>query len=254
MASLTDRILSAFVCRTTPQVVVKPLMMYAGIASMVELLIQLLVPDTSSTLLARLAISFVVAVPFLSLAFVTASRLDRLQRQLALVAATDMLTGLANRHAFLARLRALHAQGVGGVLLAIDADHFKAVNDMHGHATGDACLRAIADALRDRLRAGDLAGRLGGEEFAAFLPGAGIEDAVPVGNRLPPGVSVPSAVREGDLVHVTLSVGAAHAAPDAPLERAFHNADAALYRAKAAGRARLEVFSPDDGGLLRGTG
>jgi diguanylate cyclase (GGDEF)-like protein len=164
-------------------------------------------------------------------------------------AVVDPLTGLLNRSALAQRFAELelqagqHADASLGLLLA-DLDHFKDVNDRHGHLVGDAVLTDVAYAMRKALRAFDLIYRVGGEEFLVLLPGAGIEQTREIGERLR------AAVAEGPTggVPVTLSVGAVSArGADVEYSRLFGEADAALYRAKDAGRDRVEVaaWRPD---------
>lgn len=181
----------------------------------------------------------VVATPFTALIMGLLWRERRLRGQLTALATTDLLTGLPNRRDFLARARAATEGGKAGALLVLDADHFKRVNDTLGHAAGDACLQAIADHLRACLRPGDLVGRLGGEEFAIFLPGAARADAEAVGRRL---CHEAAAAGADERRGVTLSAGAALGERGLPLDRLMARADAALYEAKATGRARLVVW------------
>ncbi|EYD78152.1 hypothetical protein Rumeso_00245 [Rubellimicrobium mesophilum DSM 19309] len=179
-----------------------------------------------------------VAVPFVALVMTILHRQRTLQRTLSMLATTDMLTGLPNRRAFMDRARrALEREGTG-VLLLLDADHFKRINDQWGHGAGDAALVAIGTHLRTVLRPDGILGRLGGEEFAAFLPFASVRDAHHLGHRLCapiPVVEVPGGLS------VTLSAGAAGADGGATLDRLIALADRALYSAKAEGRARLHV-------------
>jgi diguanylate cyclase (GGDEF)-like protein len=157
---------------------------------------------------------------------------------------TDPLTGLANRRRF-DELLALaideaHREGRPVSLLALDLDHFKDVNDEHGHGVGDEVLMAMARALRETVRGGDVAARLGGEEFAVLLPRTDTHGAVILGERLREAVAelrVPTPT--GVTIRVTTSVGSATLdgdAIDAP--RLIAAADGALYRAKRAGRNR----------------
>jgi diguanylate cyclase (GGDEF)-like protein len=125
--------------------------------------------------------------------------------------------------------------------LMCDLDHFKEVNDRFGHGRGDDVLAAVGAALHDSLRAGDFAGRYGGEEFLILLPATGTEGAIEAAERLRASIAqirVPAVGR-----HISLSVGIAvmpdHAVDAQSLERA---ADRALYAAKKAGRDRSEVF------------
>jgi diguanylate cyclase (GGDEF)-like protein len=157
-------------------------------------------------------------------------------------AATDSLTGLPNRRYFdefvgllAQRRRAGDAVGI----LMIDIDRFKALNDRHGHATGDAVLRAVGRAIVGAVREDDVPARFGGEEFVVLLrnPVAGV--AVEVGER------IRAAIRGLDLrrlgvQRVSVSIGVAVAAgPDEPIEDLIETADRALYRAKRAGRDRV---------------
>ncbi len=161
--------------------------------------------------------------------------------EVELLATRDHLTGLANRR-LLEETLALEvprseraAKPVS--LLVLDVDHFKDVNDEHGHPTGDAVLRTVADALAQRTKASDLAARLGGDEFAVVLPDCTASDAVRVAERVR-AAFVDAAVP----LHVTLSAGVAtipdHAAAADELVAA---ADSALYAAKRAGRDRTAV-------------
>jgi len=164
--------------------------------------------------------------------------LDRLSR-------TDALTGSLNYRGFLEtadRLwREARAAGQPLAVLALDIDHFKRYNDLYGHAEGDGALRRFAGAVSSALlHADDVLARPGGEEFIVFLPGSTLEQAMKVGAR------VCQRVRDADIVHaaapegrMTVSIGvAAMQAGDDEAEGMLRRADAALYRAKAAGRNR----------------
>jgi len=168
------------------------------------------------------------------------ARLHGMVERQALV---DGLTGLANRRA---ASDALHAEAARaerlGTPLSIvlaDLDGFKDVNDVHGHAVGDAVLRAFAAVLRETLRESDLAGRWGGEEFLLLLPGADEEGAVQLAERVRIALaerSVPSAPG----LRVTASFGVAEYAGETNTEELVASADGALYRAKRAGKDRVE--------------
>lgn len=161
-------------------------------------------------------------------------------------AETDELTGLANRRALERRLEAAVAGGLRGgrqlSALVLDLDEFKRVNDRHGHGVGDDCLRAVARAIEASLRPGDLAARLGGEEFLVVLPDTGPKGAWLVAERLRARIrALPMPLG----VELSASFGVAslpeHATSAAELVRA---ADSAMYEAKAIGRNRSVVFSP----------
>ena len=167
---------------------------------------------------------------------------------LRLAVACDHLTGLANRRAFFeAAEHELHRwQRVPRPLslAIIDADHFKGVNDRHGHAAGDAVLRHLAAALGASFRALDIVARVGGEEFAVLLIGTPQEGAEAVAERLCRTVAA-QRVRFGDEeISYTVSVGVATMTEGvATVEELMKRADAALYRAKAAGRDRVACWN-----------
>jgi diguanylate cyclase (GGDEF)-like protein len=156
----------------------------------------------------------------------------------------DPLTGMLNRKALDVRVHELGMQSevTGdpvGVIVA-DLDHFKVVNDTHGHLTGDVVLRDVAYLLRKQLRAFDLAYRLGGEEFLVLLPGSDVAKTGELANRLRVGVAA-GLPAEG--VRVTISIGVAASREGEGFDYAavFAEADAALYRAKHGGRNRVEL-------------
>lgn len=153
----------------------------------------------------------------------------------------DPLTGLANRTLFSQRLRetiAQAAEGVPAALLCIDLDHFKQVNDQHGHPTGDALLCAAAERLRGCLRASDLAARLGGDEFAVLQIGAAQPSGAEVlGPRLVSQLGAPYEI-DGRRLSVRASVGSTMVRADDDEVTLMRRADVALYRAKDEGRDR----------------
>jgi two-component system cell cycle response regulator len=121
----------------------------------------------------------------------------------------------------------------------IDIDHFKAVNDEHGHAAGDRVLAAVANAMRHHLRAEDQLGRLGGEEFLALLPDAGARAAATTAEKLRAEIATLTVVHKGGELAVTISAGWAAWEGESP-EELLRRADEALYDAKRAGRDRVE--------------
>ncbi len=161
-------------------------------------------------------------------------------------AVLDPLTGLLNRKALVPRFAELSEQALmqGGevCLIAADLDHFKQVNDAHGHDRGDAVLRDAAYAMRKALRTFELVYRLGGEEFLVVLPGVGAAEGAEVAERMR--ASVESA-RPGGL-KLTASFGVAVArGAQVDFQALFADADGALYAAKAAGRNRVEGAARD---------
>lgn len=156
------------------------------------------------------------------------------------LAETDALTGLANRAAFLAAAEQRQAQAPGRILI-VDLDHFKAINDTHGHAVGDQVLQGIAQTLLHFARQDDLVGRIGGEEFAVFLAHADDHVATTRANAIRAGIEqvmIPD--HSGSAIRITASIGISNhhslALPDA-----LQAADLAMYRAKRAGRNRVHI-------------
>jgi len=153
----------------------------------------------------------------------------------------DALTGVLNRRAILARLRAAFAQarqsGEPLSLLFLDLDHFKRVNDSFGHRAGDQCLRGVIAPIAGELRQGDALGRYGGEEFLILLPGAGPLDAETVAERIRHRVQEMALLVSGTRIELTVSVGVASLdAGVITLDDLIERADAALYRSKSGGR------------------
>jgi len=200
---------------------------------------------------ANLVLAFVLAGQTLSF---------RYERDVAhKLAEHDPLTGVLNRRAILARLRAEFAKarqsGDSLSLLFLDLDHFKHVNDSYGHRAGDQCLRGVIGPIAGELRQGDALGRYGGEEFLILLPGAGAADAEIVAERIRSRVQEMSMIVSGMRIGLTVSLGVAAvdtevAIPDDLIERA----DAALYRSKEGGRNLVSTHagpaqSPEHGEL-----
>ncbi|MFN8123120.1 MAG: diguanylate cyclase [Thermoleophilia bacterium] len=169
--------------------------------------------------------------------------IDRLRGELAEQAVRDPLTGLHNRRYLNRALtRALDVAAVRGShlsLVVLDLDHFKAVNDTHGHDVGDAVLVAAAEALRAGVRASDTLVRFGGEEFLVLLPGAGPDIVVERAEQLRLRCLEVAVAAPTGTVRVTASAGVATARPGDTPATLVKAADEALYRAKAAGRNRL---------------
>ncbi len=190
------------------------------------------------------AVLFSVAMP---MTFVSLVR-EEAQERLRTAARTDYLTGLSNRHGFFEQGEfMLAARGTEGPvsLLAFDLDHFKAINDRHGHAAGDAVIRHFATVVRELMRdveAPDpIVARLGGEEFAALLPGRGLAEARTIGEAV--AARFAEASTEG--IRATVSIGLAEGHQgQGDLGQLLASADRALYRAKALGRNRVEVAGP----------
>lgn len=167
----------------------------------------------------------------------------------------DGLTGVLNRSAFFeaARHRLAHEPGGRFAVAMIDVDHFKRINDGHGHAAGDVAIAHLARLVADSSRQSDLVGRYGGEEFVVMLDDADAEVAQAFGQRLLDAVrNAPVHLPNGVSLHCTVSVGVAeglHATgqADLDLEQSLARADAALYVAKAMGRDQVQGDAPGDG-------
>ena len=166
--------------------------------------------------------------------------LDRMSR-------TDALTGLYNRRhldeELLRQQSSSSRQRDPLSVLLLDIDHFKRVNDSYGHPAGDLVLCAFADRLRTELRAGDIAGRWGGEEFLVIMPRTDIDGAFEVAERLRRATAA-RPITAGDLeISVTVSGGCAFSRGN-PADALLHLADNCLYRAKASGRNKIITASP----------
>ena len=177
-----------------------------------------------------------------------------LMRRLEELAATDGLTGLLNRRRFfeLAAREVELARRKGRTVAVVlaDLDHFKDVNDHHGHAAGDAVLKGVAGRFRSALRATDLSCRYGGEEFAFLFPESDLAQGLKAAERLRAGVAAaPLSCSEGAIgVTLSLGVSAGRPGPDGllDLEGLLRAADEALYAAKKAGRNRVEPSGPGE--------
>ncbi|WP_239078776.1 histidine kinase N-terminal 7TM domain-containing diguanylate cyclase [Cellulomonas marina] len=165
---------------------------------------------------------------------------ERLRERLDREAATDALTGVANRRALAPALTAALAAGTPAAVLVVDLDRFKVLNDTHGHAAGDLALRAVAQALQAGVRPGDTLVRSGGEEFVVVLPGLAPEAALDRAEDLRRRCAGLSLARPaGTHLQVTVSVGVGVAAPGLDAQALVAAADRALYAAKRAGRDRV---------------
>lgn len=173
-------------------------------------------------------------------------RRKRVERQMRELIETDPVTGVTTRRSFLERADLELARSRRSrepvALLLVDLDRFKSVNDTWGHATGDRLLHLVATTFSANVRAVDLVGRIGGEEFGVVMPGSDLELALDVAERLRSAVAGLVLEVGGDEVRPTVSVGVTvcDAWTETPLD-ALGRADEALYRAKAAGRDRVEV-------------
>lgn len=160
------------------------------------------------------------------------------------VADTDPLTQILNRRGFERLTGELLARAQPGekyALLAMDLDHFKKINDQYGHATGDEVLKETSARLRGVLRENELLARVGGEEFAIFIPQVARDNVMLLAERVRVAIGgIPFETGMGNL-HVTASIGVAHRRPNVPLDKFMAEADKALYKGKRGGRNRVAI-------------
>lgn len=161
-------------------------------------------------------------------------------------ALTDALTAIGNRRAFEAEAAQMLARAQrSGMPVAVgiaDIDHFKNINDDHGHPVGDTVLRTVARRMIDAARATDFVARIGGEEFGLLFPETRADTAVSIAQRIREAIGAsPIVADDGCEVSVTISIGLSSMAPGTTLEEALGAADCALYAAKNGGRNRVEM-------------
>ena len=194
-------------------------------------------------------VPLVLAVPIIYFLLSKLRELAIAHEQLRHYAATDTLTDLLNRAAFTREVgeelddARFAPDGARGSLLVIDADNFKLINDTYGHEHGDTALQLIARAIRSVLRAADRVGRIGGEEFAVFLPGTSLLVAEAVAERLRLAVFAIEFRPDGRRHQLTVSVGGAVYDRYLPFNELFRLADQQLYAAKQSGRNCTAVTS-----------
>lgn len=168
---------------------------------------------------------------------------DRLLVEHNWAAATDMLTGLANRGTFLDLLQTLSMKIRGeGAFLYVDVDHVKRINDRFGHSGGDHVLKSCAELIQRELPEHALLGRLAGAEFAAYVPFCKVEEAETLGNIIRDSVAQQMFFLGDEMVEVTVSVGVAHGAVQVTPDELLKRADAALHTAKVRGRNSVVVW------------
>ena len=211
--------------------------------------------------LETLIIPIVVGMPIACYVFFQAEKLRRAYTQLATLNAVterahrqlkeaheiiahaarhDKMTGLLNREYFLAALEKAHLQNEQDVLLIIDADHFKKINDTFGHLRGDVALITIASAIRQNVRTQDEVGRLGGEEFGVLLKNVFLSTAVELAENIRQQVAaVPFVGGDGSTAPLTVSIGGAALSEHLSVTDVIAHADGSLYAAKRSGRNRV---------------
>jgi diguanylate cyclase (GGDEF)-like protein len=197
---------------------------------------------------------FLMLLLFLSMAFnfgFLLMAVDRLRSEVADLALLDDLTGVANRRHLMRRLAEECARSGRSrepfALLMVDLDGFKAVNDNHGHAAGDACLCRFTRMALERLRPGDMLARTGGDEFCIVLPSSTLREGVMIARRMIEMCREEVATASEAFVPITVSIGVAQwsAQVDGFPDRLMAQADRALYVAKKEGRNRYATHEPD---------
>ncbi|CAH0210832.1 GGDEF family protein [Agrobacterium sp. ATCC 31749] len=181
------------------------------------------------------AFFFIIMLNFAISLFVMMLVAERSERKLLVLANTDPLTGVKNRRFFFQTMPA--APDPADAAMLLDIDHFKSINDRFGHAVGDSVLQEVAKRIGGSIRGGDVLARYGGEEFIIFLPGAGVDKACMIGERIRDAVAINEVDCGGLRVGVTISIGvAATGDMRCDLQMLAEKADRALYRAKTEGR------------------
>ncbi|WP_119353352.1 sensor domain-containing diguanylate cyclase [Azohydromonas sediminis] len=191
----------------------------------------------------------VAAMAFATMGMTHERAVDELResrRRLRYLANIDMLTQVPNRRHFgeLARRVLQSAGGRSAAVLMFDIDHFKRINDELGHAAGDRALRLVARCVQETLRADDVAGRHGGDEFALLLPRTDLRDAMAVATRIVQRAQ--RLAREHGTPQLSLSFGVVQMRDDESLDEALRRADQALYEAKRQGRGRAVSADGDE--------
>jgi diguanylate cyclase (GGDEF)-like protein len=171
------------------------------------------------------------------------------QKELGIIAATDSLTAVFNRGAFSMLVEAYleqarsHAVADAGALLIVDADHFKSINDRLGHDCGDQALKLIARTIQGQLHGADIVGRIGGEEFAVFLPGADATRSVLVAESIRLGIREAGFAPGGHPWPLSVSIGGIAFSGPTTYHDMFQVADRHLYKAKSNGRDQVSFES-----------
>jgi len=188
-------------------------------------------------------------VPGVVLVFHDVTEQQRMAEKITYQANHDPLTGLFNRHAFEMKLQNL-IEGVDQgehVLLYLDLDQFKVVNDTCGHAAGDALLNQLSDLMQARIRSGDLLARLGGDEFAILLPHCPLDQALRCAEKIRQAIQSFRFFWNGSTFAIGVSIGLVPFRCDRQtIEDIMSAADQACFAAKDAGRNRVHVYQPDD--------
>lgn len=195
--------------------------------------------DLALTAVITVLVAFPIGYVFLR----KTATVARLAAELDAAATTDFLTGLSNRRHFIQvaqeAIDSVPPSTSAGAVLFIDVDHFKLVNDRFGHAEGDRVLVLMAESIRQSVRANDIAARIGGEEFAVFMPGADLSTARLVSERIRLNCRLAGSGRLAEGARTTVSIGLSLHSPAQLLDDVLKTADDLLYQAKQTGRDRI---------------
>lgn len=233
---------------------------HLSIAVLASVVVSYLIVETMSQgfgivgLAASIAAPLVLGGPMIFFLTLRHYQLEMAYERLEAAAARDSLTQCLNHGAFVAEVTALleTPQSQGGVLLVIDADHFKAVNDRFGHACGDTALKLIAASIRGTLDASQTVGRLGGEEFGVYLPGATRDAALRHATEIGQAVRAITLDAGDQTCTLSVSIGGAAVAGPGTFGEMFRRADERLYHVKNSGRDNADIISlaPDPRGAV----
>ncbi len=206
-------------------------------------------PFTAFIFLMNSVLPVLTGFPISAYIFVQNARLKKLSDELTeanhmlrIRADTDSMTGLLNRNAFLERIKPLNKLSPCSAFLVVDADNFKNINDIYGHHAGDKALQEIVEALKAPLRDDDILARIGGEEFALFLPQTDTQEAISLAEQLRATVENIRFMPVHSLIYpLSISVGIAMSDGTYTTSQLMRMADQSLYQAKAKGRNQVEI-------------
>ena len=165
-------------------------------------------------------------------------------QQLYDISIRDSLTGLLNRRGAMDTIgKSLARHRASNAMLLVDIDNLKMINDLRGHATGDAVIALTAEAVRESIRTGDQCARFGGDEFLIFAPGCDVDEAMKIANRIMGRLSGQSMPLAGARFSVSIGI-VVHDGAHADFDLMYRDADAALYQGREDGKSRIGVFKP----------
>ena len=220
------------------------------VAVIASVLVSYLILETFSQglggigLIAAIIVPLALGGPMVFYMSVKQYELQMAYQRLESAAARDSLTNCFHHGAFVDAVttKLNDPDTVGGALLVVDADHFKSINDRFGHASGDIALKLIVSAIRGVSRHQDIVGRLGGEEFGVFLPGAEFSTALEIAEAIRSAVEAIRFEAGDETCALSVSIGGAICAHPIPFNDLFRHADRHLYKAKDAGRNNVDLL------------